>query len=182
MASQRPALLIAAALVAAACGGSGTPELRFEDSVPQDLRELAGDTWDQFTEVFAGRTDCFDSLTLLATFGELGGRAEYQPEERAVLVRVPGTAPQLQNSLVHEFAHHVEFSCPRHAELRSDFLAAQGLAPDTEWFVAPTWEQTPSEQFAEAAVEVVLGRRTANLQLRLSDEAEAVVRRWARGE
>jgi hypothetical protein len=111
---------------------------------------------------------------------KLPDRATYDPERQLVTVRVPGTAPNLRATLLHEFAHHLEFTCPEHRDLRPAFLAAQELSPSSPWFAGATWEATPSEQFAEATVELVLGRRHAHARVHMSPAALEAIRRWAR--
>ncbi len=168
-------------LVLVAACGSGTPELRFDEAVPADLRELASATWDDFTAAFPARQSCIAPLTL-AGDRDLDAQAAYVPDRRTVHVRIPGTAGLLRNALVHEFAHHVEFTCHEElAELRPAFLAAQGFPADAGWFDAEAWEVTPSEHFAEAAIEAVLGRRLRNRDVLITDEAVAVVADWGAG-
>jgi hypothetical protein len=77
--------------------------------------------------------------------------------------------------------------------MRAAFLVAQGLSPDTAWrpdtlpasepdtLTAREWAAIPSEQYAEAVIEVVLGGRPVPTNVRLSREAVAVVETWARG-
>jgi hypothetical protein len=96
------------------------------------------------------------------------------------VLRIPGTAPNLRHDLVHEFAHHLEFACPAQRDVRGPFLAAQGLASGTAWFAGSEWDRIPSEQFAEAVVEVVLGPVPAR-RVVLRPAALAVVRRWLAG-
>ena len=107
--------------------------------------------------------------------------AEYRPATATLVVRVPGTPATLRSELLHEFAHHVEFVCADHELLRPGFLATQGFAPDTPWFGGATWESTPSEQYAEAVVELVEGRRTHLGGIILSDAAVAAVADWGSG-
>ncbi|MGZ8772784.1 MAG: hypothetical protein ACXW10_05185 [Acidimicrobiia bacterium] len=159
---------------------SPAPDLRFDASVPDDLRELAAETWRDFLAAHPARWSCIAPATLSAAW-DLDSRGEYRPDPRTLVIRVPGTASTLRNELVHEFAHHVEFTCPDQADLRASFLDAQGLPPDATWFESRTWETTPSEQYAEATVEVVLGRRAHHGNIHLSDQALDVVRRWGAG-
>lgn len=156
------------------------PDLRFEESVPDDLRALATETWDEFLAAHDARLDCIAPTTLRAAW-ELDDRGEYLPASATVVIRVPGTAALLQTTLVHEFAHHVEFTCPDQEALRPAFLTAQDLPASADWFHGESWETTPSEQYAEATVEVVLGRRAHNGNIHITDRATAVVRRWASG-
>ena len=173
--------LVAAAVVAVAFAlalPDSSPELHFDSSVPDDLRAVAVEAWDGFLAAHPARTDCIESINMIAAW-ELDDRAEYRPGAATVVIRVPGTAPNLTNDLTHEFAHHVEFTCPGHKELRPAFLAAQGFSASADWFNGATWETTPSEQYAEATSVVVLGRRGNHDGIVISDEAIAIVREWA---
>lgn len=154
-----------------------TPKLNFDSSVPNDLRAVAIEAWDGFLAAHPARVGCIDPINMSAAW-ELDDRAEYRPATATVVIRVPGTAPNLTNDLTHEFAHHVEFTCPEHQELRGAFLEAQGFPATTPWLGGTTWETTPSEQYAEATIEVVLGRRTHHTGVHISDEAVAVVGNW----
>ena len=156
------------------------PVLRHDDTVPSDLRELAAETWNDFLDVFPARWDCIPAPTLHAAW-ELEVRAEYQPATATLTVRVPGTPATLRSELIHEFAHHVEFSCSAHEDLRPAFLGAQGFSSDTEWFDGDAWETTPSEQYAEAVVELIEGRRTHLGGIIISDAAIAAVAEWGSG-
>lgn len=153
------------------------PTLRFDATVPDDLRAVAVEAWDGFVAAHPTRVDCIAPITMTAAW-ELDDRAEYRPATATVVIRVPGTAPNLTNDLTHEFAHHMEFTCPDHRELRPAFLAAQGFPATAAWFDGETWETTPSEQYAEATTAVVLGRRTRHGGIVLTDEAIEVVRQW----
>jgi hypothetical protein len=172
-------VLIAIAAALPACGDS-VPRLQHDETVPADLRALADDTWQDFLDAFPARWDCIPPPTLHAAW-ELGTRAEYRPATATLVVRVPGTPATLRSELLHEFAHHVEFVCADHELLRPGFLATQGFAPDTPWFGGATWESTPSEQYAEAVVELVEGRRTHLGGIILSDAAVAAVADWGSG-
>ncbi len=176
-------VVVAAAVVAAAfvlTRPDPGPTLQFDATVPDDLRAVAVEAWDGFVAAHPARVACIAPLTMSAAW-ELGDRAEYRPATATVVIRVPGTAPNLTNDLTHEFAHHVEFTCPDHQELRPAFLAAQGFPPSTDWFDGDTWETTPSEQYAEATTKAVLGRRTHHGGIFLTEEAVDVVRQWGSG-
>jgi len=175
--------LVAAAVVAAAfvlTRPDPGPTLQFDATVPDDLRAVAVEAWDGFLGAHPARVDCIDPINMSAAW-ELGARAEYHPATATLVIRVPGTAPNLTNDLTHEFAHHVEFTCPEHEELRPAFLAAQGFPASAEWFGGDSWESTPSEQYAEATAEAVLGRRAHHGGILLSDEAVDAVRQWGSG-
>lgn len=182
--------LILIAVVALAAGAilPRPPRLVVGESVGADFAALALETWDQFLTVFRARWDCFGDVHLEAAYS-LDSRAGYDPDTATATVRVPGTAAMLQSGLVHEWAHHVEFQCPAHQELRAAFLVAQGLPPDTPWRPANmpahvpsgVWADIPSEQYAEAVVELVLGGRPIPTSARVSPEAVGVVKEWEEG-
>jgi hypothetical protein len=164
------------------------PRLIVDESVASDLEALALDAWDQFLAEFEARYACFGDVTLQAT-KSLESRAGYDPERATVTVRVPATAAMLQGALVHEWAHHIEFQCPDHQALRPVFLAAQGLPPDTAWrpdippadIPASMWPDIPSEQWAEATIVAVLGRRQIATGVRVKPGSVDAIRKWAAG-
>jgi hypothetical protein len=155
------------------------PGIAFTGRVPDDLRALATQTWRRFTDVVPARWRCIPPVRVTGAW-KLADRGAYGPDTKLVTVRIPGTAPNLEASLIHEFAHHVEFTCPEQREIRARFLAAQGLAPGAPWFRGPTWEQTPSEQFAEATVTLLLGR-TSHPLVGVTANAIAAIRAWGQG-
>jgi hypothetical protein len=182
--------MCSACLILAGCASPPPepPRLIAGDSVHADLKALADDTWRQFLAVFEARSGCFGDVHLRAVYS-LDERAGYNPETATVTVRVPATSAMLQGALVHEWAHHIEFQCEAQQALRPAFLAAQGLAADTPWrpdeLAAPiaenTWASIPSEQFAEAAIVLVLGRRQISTGAHVSSQAVDVVAVWAAG-
>jgi hypothetical protein len=170
--------LIVTATALGADGGPVRPSLAFAGEVPADVRALASSTWDRFTAAFSSRQACL-APAVVATAWSLDDRGGYDPDGRMITLRIPGTAPNLSATLIHEFAHHLEFSCPALRSLRPSFLAAQGLDPHTPWRAGATWSEIPSEQFAEATVRFVLGRAPAHHLVSIADEAVAVIRAWA---
>lgn len=156
------------------------PGIVFQAGVPTDLQELARSTWTRFTDVFLARWSCLPAVHVTGAW-QLPDRASYDSAHRLARVRIPGTAANLEAALVHEFAHHLEFACPEIGRLRPPFLSAQGFPPGADWFHGPTWEATPSEQFAESAVQVVLGRGP-HLRVFATPEALRAIRAWGRGD
>lgn len=156
------------------------PPLRYDETVPADLRALAEETWNDFLEAHPARWGCIPPVTLQAAW-ELDNRGEYHPGSATVVVRVPGTPATLRSELIHEFAHHVEFTCSEQNGLRADFLQSQGFPITADWFDADSWETTPSEQYAEATVELVLGRRTHRGGIQITPEAIEILRAWGQG-
>jgi hypothetical protein len=174
------ALCVATMVILIGCG-EGKPQLEMDASVPADLEAVAHDAWSAFLAAFPARHDCIGNATLVAAW-ELDDRAELDPETMTIVVRVPATAPQLTESMMHEFGHLLEFACPDQASVREPFRAAQGLAPDQEWFIADEWQDVPSEQWAEAVVRHVLGSQLANAgTVPVSAAAMDVVAEWANG-
>jgi len=178
------AVLISAAL--SSCSQtSGQPELIVDESVAGDFETLAIETWDEFLTVFQARTGCFGDVRLRAT-RTLGSRAAYDPASATVTVRVPGTPAMLQSALVHEWAHHIEFQCDQHETLRPAFIDALGLPPDTQWrpqvLHVNTSADMPSEQYAEATIVLVLGRRQIPNRVRITEDAIRVIEAWAAGD
>ncbi len=171
------AAIVLGALLVVSCS-TGTPTLLFGDDTPDDLREVANSTFEVFVGRFSDRADCIGSVTLVGA-RHLDDRARYIPGERSVILRIPATAPHIEVSLVHEWAHHLEFACESHQELRAPFLRSVGLPPDAAWFGGEVWEGIPSEMFASAVVEYVLGRRDEASAIVLDPEAIDVVRDWA---
>jgi hypothetical protein len=147
---------------------------------PADLRALVVATWGRFVEAFPARRSCLAPITVRGAW-ELDDRASYDPRRRLVTIRIPGTAPNLRATLVHEFAHHMEFTCPEQREVRLPFLAAQEFPPSASWFQGASWETTPSEQFAEAVVQVVVGP-LAHPSVLIHPGSVALLRAWGRGD
>ncbi len=165
---------VALALVVSACGG---PKITFGANTPDDLRGLVDDVWDQFRDAFPALDDCVGEVRLEGDW-DLDEQGEYRALTATITVGIPGPPSRLSHTIVHELAHHVESVCPTQWDLRGSFLAAQGLPPGTAWFEAETWEEIPSEQFAEAVVEVVLGWPAVHYRIDLRPEAVELVRQW----
>jgi hypothetical protein len=166
--------LIAFVLLNACAPG---PEITFAPDVPDDFRAVATDAWARFGAFLGDRRACMEPIRIEVAWG-LRDRARYEPDGAVITVRVPGTAPNLTASLVHEFAHHLEFTCAAQLGLRPRFLEAAGLPHDASWFVAPRYEDLPSERFAEAVVVLVLGG-SSGIGVRIDRATVDVVRRWA---
>lgn len=154
------------------------PPLIVAPGMPDDLQHLARIMWHRFVRAFPARARCLDAITVDGEW-KLHDRAYYDPDRRLVTVRIPGTAPNLAASLVHEFAHHLEFTCPEQVEFRHAFLLAQGLKDGSPWWEGATWEQTPSEQFAEAVAEYVLRERPTHATTTTTERALKAIRHWA---
>lgn len=152
------------------------------ESVAADLAALARETFDGFAAAAPAAVACMGDVRLEAS-RQLDDLARYDQGTATIEVRVPANAASLEASLIHELAHHLEISCPSHAEFRPAFLAAQGHPAETPWFADVAWEQKPSEQFAEAVVAATLGDRRRNqLTIQLTPEALGATRDWLQTE
>jgi len=182
-------LCMATCLAACTASPMPAPRLRSDSSVAPALQSLADETWRQFLVVFQARQNCFGEIHLHAAY-DLDDRATYDPATAVVTVKVPATVAMLQGALIHEWAHHIEYQCQAHQELRPAFLAAQGLPLETPWrtdnSLAKTsqaaWGDLPSEQYAEAAIELVLGSRRIPTTARVSPQAVQILAAWAAGK
>jgi hypothetical protein len=154
-----------------------TSTLRPLPGVPMDVRALAARTWKRFTDALPGVGPCIPPV-ILDVAPRLSGRAEYRPHPPTIVLRVPAPAGTLEAALVHELAHHLEFACPDQAHIRRPFLQAQGFPEDSSWFHGERWETTPSEIFAEAVVQAVLGERVIHRRTPVRPAAVDLVVRW----
>jgi hypothetical protein len=163
--------------IAAATTGSG---LRFTDATPEDLRAVASKAWQRFVDATPACAGRLDGLTVGVAW-ELPDRARYEPDRALVLIRAPGTAPNLEATLLHEFAHHAERRCPSDPAFRSRFTAAAGLPPGTPWRGGERWYTIPSERFAEAVTRFVLGHPPSHVLVHLHPGELRAVAAWAHG-
>jgi len=168
------------------CGLTSTPCLIIASSVDDGFAGLAAETWSSFLTAFAARTDCFGDVHLQASY-QLPARAGYDPATATVTVRVPGSAAKLRAALIHEWAHHIEFQCPEQRTMRPAFLAAEGFPPGAPWrpeharVTSSIWAEVPSEHYAEAAIEFVLGHNATPTQIHVQRAAVDALAAWARG-
>jgi hypothetical protein len=180
---SRIALVVLAAVAVVAVVASARPiepAVRFTDETPRDLRAVSTRAWERFTGAFPGRMECLGDVTIGVAW-QLPDRARYEPGLALVLIRAPGTAGNLEASLLHEFAHHAEHRCPLGAGFRRRFVAAAGLPADTAWFGGDAWDRIPSERFAEAAVRHVLGEPPPHVLIPIHREEIRAVAAWAAG-
>ncbi|UCG40575.1 MAG: hypothetical protein JSV07_09040 [Acidimicrobiia bacterium] len=155
-------------------------DLVIGDSVGPDFEAVALEFWDEFEEFATDRLDCFGPVTLEASF-EIEDRAVYEWTTKTIVVRVPHSPESLRGSLVHELVHHVERECSEHEDFRADYLSAMGFPTDADWYAGDRWATTPSERFAEATVEVMLGARERTGDVLLSEEELVIAALWWEG-
>ena len=171
---------LAALVLACGAGTAGTSTFRFGDNTPDDLRALASETMADVAAALPARTHCLAGVELEGAW-ELDDRAQYDPGRSRITVRIPATASHLEASLVHELAHHLEFTCSEQVDARVPFLQATGAGPDDDWFGGGTWEETPSEQWASAMVLYVLDRPDERSRIAIDAKALDAVHTWATG-
>lgn len=151
------------------------------DGTPPDLTEVVVAAMESIQQAIPSRSGCLSGVTVTHDW-ELDRRAEYRPETHTIVLRVPATAADLEFSLAHEIAHHLEVSCDGHEDMRPAFLQAQGFDPAVPWFEGDSWETTPSEQYATAIAQLVTGHPDQHRDLSISHKALLVVERWAVGQ
>ncbi len=180
MRRQVTVVVAAASLAVAGLGAAARPpELLVTPTTPDDVAVLAAATFDRFIDAAPATRKCIGTVRLAAAWSH-GDRGSYDADTSTITLRIPGSAPRLASTLVHELSHHVDIACLP-AEVRGSFLTAQRLTGDTPWGEGASWAEVPAEQFAEAMVEVVLGRRTPTLGVRIDPVAVELVGHWARG-
>jgi hypothetical protein len=161
----------------AATAGSG---LRFTDETPEDLREVASDAWQRFLDAVPACADRLGGLTVGVAW-QLPDRARYEPDQPLVLIRAPGTAPNLEATFLHEFAHHADRRCAPSPAFRRAFIDAAGLPAGTPWRGDAAWDRIPSERFAEAVTTYVLGHPPPHVLVHLRPGELRAVAAWAQG-
>lgn len=173
-------LLVAVLLACAGCWSTQAAAAgwQFGADTPDDLRELADETLETFLAAVPAQAGCVGRVGLVGA-RQLTDRAQYEPDDATITIRIPATAPQLRISLVHELAHHLEFSCPSQLDLRRDFLLAQGLDDGTDWREGAAWQDRPSEQWATAIVRYVLDEADPRAPVTIQPETLDLIAAWA---
>ncbi len=180
MRRQVTVVVAAASLAVAGLGASAPPpQLVLTSTTPDDVAVLAAATFDRFIEAAPATRKCIGTVRLAAAWSH-GDRGSYDADTATITLRIPGTAPRLASTLVHELAHHVDTACLPE-QIRASFRSAQRVSGDAPWDEGASWAEVPAEQFAETMVEVVLGRRTPTLGVRIDPAALELVGHWAGG-
>lgn len=162
-------------------GDEPEPRLLFVQDVPADVRSETQAVFADFRGRFAARLSCIDDVTIELVRAVDDGDARYVSSERRIEIEIPTTPARFRESLAHELAHHLERTCGEFESLRvalEPLLADDGVA----WSNGPTWEETPSERFAEAVVELVNGERIRHAETVEVDQAVVeLIARWGTG-
>ncbi|MGA7272757.1 MAG: hypothetical protein WB239_16920 [Acidimicrobiia bacterium] len=175
----------AAVVVAGVIGGvvwansGGGPVLRLSQQFPPEAMTIIEDSWSDFVAAFPNQRGCLGDVDLVAVSDLPDGDASYDFADHLIRVLVPSSPRRFPESLVHEFGHHLEASCPVVDEIGARFMALQGFPPDQDWYRGEVWFSTPSEHFAETVVQVVRGERLIHARdIALSSAAVDLVRQW----
>jgi hypothetical protein len=156
-------------------------DLEPEQDLPPEVRAEVDATWGAFLAVFGPRRHCFGDVALLLVADVEGGDARYDVEAGRIEIEIPTSPARFRDSLAHELAHHVEHTCAAFGSLRAEFSALPGV-DGAPWTTAERWRETPSELWAETAVQLVNGRRVRHgWAMPLPPGATDVVARWAGG-
>lgn len=154
-------------------------ELVVVQDVPDDVRRELAASWERFEQVFPARLTCIDEVDVVLVGEVADGDARYLRSEATIEIEIPTTPARFRESVAHELAHHVEWTCPAFSSLRREIL----LELDTDdWSTGPSWFETPSEIWAEHVVELVDGERRRHRDEIPADPAVlALIERWGAG-
>jgi hypothetical protein len=154
-------------------------ELNVVQDVPADVQAEIDVTWSRFNESFRARRACFTDVVIVLVPEVKGGDARYL--DGRIEIEIPTTPGRFRESFAHELAHHVERTCPEFAELREVLHPRFGGA-ERAWSGGDVWEETPSELWAEAVVELVNGVRLLHEpEMPIEPSVVALVDAWGRG-
>lgn len=144
-------LLLPLAGVAAA---DSAPEIRgFEAPDAARLETL----WEEFVAGVPAWSSCLVAAPpLIVSQPAMRPRAAYSPSEATLFVK-PGDLDRVV--VIHELAHHLDFTCGAADAVGSDLRAAQGLPAGRAWWLEGAPVDWPAEYFANAVV-VLFGEET----------------------
>lgn len=180
------AIVVAAALsafvvVGMVRGDESDPRLLFVQDVPAEVRSETDAVFDRFRDRFSERASCIADVSVELVRAVDDGDARYVTGERRIQIQIPTTPGRYRESLAHELAHHLERTCSEFGSLQRSLeplLAATGVA----WSGGATWEESPSERYAEAVVELVNGERIRHVDtVPVDREALDLIARWGAG-
>lgn len=162
-------------------GDAGDAELIALQDVPADVRAELDLTWGHFLDRFEARTECFDDVSVELVRAVDGGDARYVVDENLIEIEIPTTPARFRESLAHELGHHIEHTCSDFAALRDELQPLLG-GPDRAWAGGEVWEETPSELWAEAVVQLVNGERIRHADEVVVEPAVIdLIRSWGLG-
>ncbi len=175
------ALLAAGAVVAGATVWwlrRPVPRLITAQDVPPEVTESLSTTFADFLAAFPNHHDCIGAVGVVLVGDVPGGDASYDPTTRLIRIGIPTSPQRFPQLLIHELAHHLEATCDAD-ELWPSVAAIQGLDEEPRTAV---WFEDPSEHFADATVEMVLGDRSIHTgQIEIVPGTLDLIERWAAG-
>ena len=152
------------------------PVVRLRQRVPAAVEQEVRATVAAFVAVFESHRGCIGGAELELVRRIDDGDARYVAADELIEIEIPTSPRRFRESLVHELAHHVDHSCPHAAALRTDLMETVGA---THWTGQERWERRPSELWAEAVVEIVLGERVRfERSVPLDPGVVEAARRW----
>jgi hypothetical protein len=167
---------VAGAVLGQAGGMAAEPVVRLRQRVPAAVEQELRATVAEFVAVFAPRRGCVGGAELQLVREVDDGDARYVAAEALIEIEIPTSPRRFRESLVHELAHHVAHSCPDADVLRADVMTAIGAI---DWTGQERWDQRPSELWAEAVVDIVLGERIRfGRSIALDADLILAARRW----
>jgi hypothetical protein len=166
-------------VLTAACAWPA-PELLIDGAIAVNTATVIEETWQGFQEFSKARGACFDPPRI-EPGGTADNRGSYCPATGVIKVKVQLDDRGLGETLVHELAHLVEFSCDDHLAMRAPFTQA-GPHPTSGWREGQQWAYIPSERFAEATVELFFGDRRIRAGVDLTSAELTVAAAWWAGE
>ena len=170
------ALGVGAAVLARSQSPGAEPVVRLRQPVPPEVEQEVRAAVADFVAVFGAHRGCIGGAELELVRRIDDGDARYVAADDLIEIEIPTSPRRFRESLVHELAHHVDHSCPHATALRADVMTALGAS---EWTGQRRWDQRPSELWAEAVVEIVLGERVRfERSVPLDPSVTAAARRW----
>ncbi len=161
-------------------GGPPEGDLVVVQDVPADVRAELDVTWQRFLDHFGSRRTCWADVSVVLVVDVVDGDARYVTADARIEIEIPTTPARFRESLAHELAHHVEHTCVEFETLESTLLPALGGG---DWFAGDTWDQVPSERYAEAVVELVNGERIRHLdRIQVAPVVVAAISEWGAGD
>lgn len=146
--------------------------------VPDDVSAELATVWSSFREVFPGRLACIPDVTLFLVADVEGGDARYVPGAARIEIAIPTTPARFRESVAHELAHHLEYTCDEFGGLRDELAPLLG-GPEAVWSSDAAWAERPAERWAEHVVVLVNGERVRfEDEIEISDLVLDAITRW----
>jgi hypothetical protein len=173
------AVLLLGASTAVARG----PRILVPQDVPNEVTALVESAWASYLDAFPAKHDCIGTVELVLVANVPAGEASYRYADHLVRIEIPTTPEDFPESLAHELGHHLDRACGAREEIGARLVVTQGLDRAASWDQGVLWHEIPAEHFAEAVVEVALGRRLMHADIvTLSELTLRLVSDWGNGK